>query len=37
MHGSYFFVAEDGHRFDAPIGAFVLDASNAIPGGRTLH
>lgn len=37
MHGSYFFVAEDGHRFDAPIGTFVLDASNAIPGGRTLH
>jgi ApaG protein len=37
MHGSYFFVAEDGHRFDAPIGTFVLDASNALPGGRTLH
>jgi ApaG protein len=37
MHGSYFFVAEDGHRFDAPIGTFVLDASSAIPGGRTLH
>ncbi len=37
MHGSYFFVAEDGHRFDAPIGTFVLDASNAVPGGRTLH
>lgn len=37
MHGSYFFVAEDGHRFDAPIGTFVLDASNAMPGGRTLH
>ena len=37
MHGSYFFVAEDGHRFDAPICTFVLDASNAIPGGRTLH
>ncbi len=37
MHGSYFFVAEDCHRFDAPIHTFVLDASNALPGGRTLH
>lgn len=31
MHGSYFFVAEDGNRFEAPIGAFEL----AMP--RTLH
>jgi len=31
MHGSYFFVAEDGTRFDAPIAAFEL----AMP--RTLH
>ena len=31
MHGSYFFVAEDGHRFDAPIPEFAL----AMP--RTLH
>jgi ApaG protein len=31
MEGSYFFVAEDGHRFDQPIAAFTL----AVP--RTLH
>ncbi|MGB7184442.1 MAG: Co2+/Mg2+ efflux protein ApaG [Burkholderiaceae bacterium] len=31
MHGSYFFVAEDGHRFDADIPAFVLSTP------RTLH
>lgn len=31
MQGSYFFVAEDGHRFDAPIAEFVL----SMP--RTLH
>ena len=31
MRGSYFFVAEDGHRFDQPIDEFAL----AIP--RTLH
>jgi len=31
MHGSYFFVAEDGHRFDAPIPEFAL----SMP--RTLH
>jgi len=31
MHGSYFFVAEDGHRFEAPIGEFAL----SMP--RTLH
>ena len=31
MEGSYFFVAEDGHRFDAPIPVFAL----AMP--RTLH
>ncbi len=27
MHGSYFFVADDGTRFDAPVDPFVLDAS----------
>lgn len=37
MGGSYFFVAEDGHRFDAPITAFILNASNDLPAGRTLH
>lgn len=31
MHGSYFFVAEDGHRFDTDIPAFMLSAP------RTLH
>ena len=36
MHGSYFCVAEDGARFEAPIALFVLDASGTdIP--RTLH
>ena len=31
MHGSYFFVAEDGHRFESPIAEFALAAP------RTLH
>jgi ApaG protein len=37
MHGSYFFVAEDGERFETDIPMFVLDALSA--GGRkpTLH
>jgi len=33
MHGSYFFVAEDGERFDVPIPAFQLDDGTA----RVLH
>lgn len=37
MHGSYFFVAEDGHRFDAPIATFVLESSASGLSGRTLH
>ena len=40
MHGSYFFVAEDGERFDVDIPMFVLDAlssSGAAGGSRTLH
>jgi ApaG protein len=37
MHGSYFFVAEDGERFDADIPMFVLDALSAGGGTRTLH
>ncbi len=37
MHGSYFFVAEDGHRFDAPIETFVLESSDSGVSGRTLH
>lgn len=36
MHGSYFFVAEDGHRFDIPIPMFVLEAG-AGSQGRVLH
>lgn len=37
MHGSYFFVAEDGHRFDASIKTFVLESSSSGVSGRTLH
>jgi ApaG protein len=37
MGGFYFFVAEDGHRFEAPIASFVLDSANHPPTGRTLH
>lgn len=37
MHGSYFFVAEDGHRFDASIVTFVLESSSSVLSGRTLH
>lgn len=37
MHGSYFFVAEDGERFDVDIPMFVLDALSAEGGARTLH
>ncbi|PUE06430.1 Co2+/Mg2+ efflux protein ApaG [Limnohabitans sp. T6-5] len=37
MHGSYFFVASDGHRFDVPIDTFVLHASSSGQSGRTLH
>jgi ApaG protein len=37
MHGSYFFVSDEGHRFDAPIAKFVLDASSSASAGRTLH
>jgi ApaG protein len=37
MHGSYFFVAEDGERFDVDIPMFVLDALSANGGARTLH
>ena len=37
MHGSYFFVAEDGERFDADIPMFVLDALSSGGTTRTLH
>ena len=37
MHGSYFFVAVDGHRFEVPIAAFILQAGSTGDAGRTLH
>lgn len=37
MHGSYFFVAVDGHRFDVPIGAFILQSGSGGNAGPTLH
>lgn len=37
MRGSYFFVAEDGERFEAEIPLFVLDASGSGGTGRVLH
>lgn len=37
MQGSYFFVAEDSHRFDVPIATFVLESSSSGLSGRTLH
>ncbi len=37
MHGSYFFVAVDGHRFDVPIAAFILQSGSTGSAGRTLH
>ena len=33
VHGHYFFVADDGERFEAPIPAFVLSSGNA----QSLH
>jgi ApaG protein len=35
MHGSYFCVAEDGERFEAPVALFVLEADT--PNARVLH
>jgi ApaG protein len=37
MHGSFFFVAEDGYRFDVSIATFVLESSDSALAGRTLH
>ena len=38
MHGSYFFVAEDGERLDIVIPLFVLEATNdSEPVKRVLH
>ena len=36
MEGTYFFVKEDGERFEVPIPRFVLDATGQT-GGRVLH
>lgn len=37
MHGHYFFVAEDGERFQVDIPMFVLDALSPDDNARTLH
>lgn len=37
MHGSYFFVAEDAHRFEVPIDTFILASSDSGRAGHTLH
>ena len=39
MHGTYFFVAEDGERFEASIPLFVLEAGGVqgAPAKRVLH
>jgi ApaG protein len=38
MHGSYFFVAEDGERFEVEIPLFVLEAMHgSTPSKRVLH
>jgi len=38
MHGSYFFVAEDGERFEVEIPLFVLEALHGSnPSKRVLH
>jgi ApaG protein len=38
MHGSYFFVAEDGERFEVAIPLFVLEATHgSSPPRRVLH
>jgi ApaG protein len=38
MHGSYFFVTEEGERFDVPIPMFVLEAdAEGLSAPRVLH
>jgi len=37
MHGSYFCVAVDGERFEAPIAPFLLDGSASGSSPRVLH
>ncbi|WP_372659396.1 Co2+/Mg2+ efflux protein ApaG [Hydrogenophaga sp.] len=37
MRGSFFCVAEDGERFEAPVASFVFDMHQRPGGGITLH
>jgi ApaG protein len=37
MHGSFFFVAADGHRFEVAVPLFVLQANGQMTPARTLH
>jgi ApaG protein len=37
MHGEFFFVAVDGHRFEAAIAPFMLDASSPPGASHLLH
>ena len=37
MHGSFFFVAADGHRFEVAVPLFVLQAQGQMPSAHTLH
>jgi ApaG protein len=37
MHGSFFFVAADGHRFEVAVPLFVLQAPGQMTPARTLH
>ena len=38
MHGSYFFVSEEGDRFDVPVPMFLLEAdAPGAPASRVLH
>ncbi|RYF76469.1 MAG: Co2+/Mg2+ efflux protein ApaG [Comamonadaceae bacterium] len=37
MHGSYFFVSEQGERFDVPIPMFLLEADGSGTRARVLH
>jgi ApaG protein len=37
MHGSFFFVAVDGHRFDVPVPMFMLESRGQTNPSHTLH
>jgi ApaG protein len=37
MHGSFFFVAVDGHRFDVPVPLFMLESLSQTIPSHTLH